>query len=290
MENRKRMLKLGGWLERYLNPDVKPEEYKTLEQDFIKVYDLDLKFSHNDIMFEIIRRILELCGAQKGDNAYIWLCDDPLNLQRVVEDISRTMLQNEEDLQLQNEEDRKDFVPIVISVLHQNIMNVFRFRSYISDVFREIKGSEETWQLTLGKKQLEQERAVIKNYNFEQPITLLCHEYGKFHTALIIDRASTELKLTQELVNDSTPQEFPDRAPPGKESTIIKEWNIPTTGFQWGAAIARVFFDFLMAGGQSYIVFCKHCGRFSVASRLKKDGSPEKLFCSDRCRTANKLK
>jgi len=281
MEERRKMLKLGRWLEKYLNPDIKPREYKTLAQDFIKVYDLDLELSPNDIMLEIIRRILERSSSQKGDNAYIWLHDDPLNLSRVVEKISRTMFQKEED--------RKDFVPVVINVLKQDIMNVFSFKSYISDAFREIKDSEETWQLTLGKKQLEQERADIKNYNFEQPIILLCNEYGKFHTALIIDRAATEMKLIQEFINDSTPQEFPDRALLNKRSPSVKGWNIQTN-FQWGAAISRVFFDFLIADGQSYIVFCKHCGRFSVASRLKKDRLPEKLFCSDRCRTANKLK
>jgi len=52
--------------------------------------------------------------------------------------------------------------------------------------------------------------------------------------------------------------------------------------------IARSFLDFLKNGGQKYIIFCKHCGCFSSSKRLKPDGSPKKIFCSDICRTAYK--
>jgi hypothetical protein len=56
----------------------------------------------------------------------------------------------------------------------------------------------------------------------------------------------------------------------------------------WAAIFSKVFLDFLRHGGQKYITFCKHCGRFSLSKRLKPDGSPEKLFCSAVCRTAYK--
>ena len=44
--------------------------------------------------------------------------------------------------------------------------------------------------------------------------------------------------------------------------------------------IARILFEFLMAGGQNYYTFCKQCGKFTL---IKKSG---KKFCSDACRSA----
>lgn len=58
--------------------------------------------------------------------------------------------------------------------------------------------------------------------------------------------------------------------------------------FPWGVVVSKMFLDFLNLGGQKHIIFCKYCGRFSLSKRLKPDGSPEKIFCSDICRTAYK--
>jgi len=44
--------------------------------------------------------------------------------------------------------------------------------------------------------------------------------------------------------------------------------------------VSRIFFDFLLCGGQEYFLFCKHCGKFTVIRRKGR-----KKFCSDICRT-----
>jgi len=50
--------------------------------------------------------------------------------------------------------------------------------------------------------------------------------------------------------------------------------------FPWDVAAARMFFDFLLLGGQEYFLFCKYCGNFSVIERKGR-----KKFCSDICKT-----
>lgn len=54
--------------------------------------------------------------------------------------------------------------------------------------------------------------------------------------------------------------------------------HLPTV-FPWPKVVSRIFFDFLMLGGQDYINFCRHCGRFNVSQRKGR-----KKFCSDKCR------
>ena len=54
------------------------------------------------------------------------------------------------------------------------------------------------------------------------------------------------------------------------------------------AVFSHILFEFLRSGGQNHIIFCKHCGRFTFAKRLKPSGIPAKEFCSNKCRTANK--
>jgi hypothetical protein len=44
--------------------------------------------------------------------------------------------------------------------------------------------------------------------------------------------------------------------------------------------VARIFFDFLILGGQEYFLFCEQCDRFTVIRRKGR-----KKFCSDICRT-----
>ncbi len=45
---------------------------------------------------------------------------------------------------------------------------------------------------------------------------------------------------------------------------------------------SRIFFDFLLIGGQDYYGLCKHCNEFYIAERKGR-----KKFCSDVCRTMN---
>lgn len=49
--------------------------------------------------------------------------------------------------------------------------------------------------------------------------------------------------------------------------------------------ISRVFFEFLIIGGQDYYGYCEYCGSFYIAERKGR-----KKFCSDVCRTMNQRK
>lgn len=56
--------------------------------------------------------------------------------------------------------------------------------------------------------------------------------------------------------------------------------------FEWTAVISRIFFDFLILGGQEYYGYCEHCDNFFVIQRKGR-----KKYCSDICRVyANKAK
>ena len=49
------MIKLGEWLETYLNPEIKAREYRKLAEDFIKKYDIDFKLTKNDITLQLFQ-------------------------------------------------------------------------------------------------------------------------------------------------------------------------------------------------------------------------------------------
>lgn len=47
--------------------------------------------------------------------------------------------------------------------------------------------------------------------------------------------------------------------------------------------VSRILFEFLLAGGQQYYIFCQQCGKFTL---IQKAG--RKKFCSDACRSAHR--
>ena len=53
-----------------------------------------------------------------------------------------------------------------------------------------------------------------------------------------------------------------------------------TVVFQWLPVFSRMLFDFLLYGGQEYLLFCEYCGKFTITRR-----KGCKRFCSDTCRT-----
>ena len=63
-------------------------------------------------------------------------------------------------------------------------------------------------------------------------------------------------------------------------TTTPSDQNLPFRIFA-----SRIFFDFLLSGGQNYFSFCKNCERFIIAERKGR-----RQFCSGRCRVAYKRK
>lgn len=55
----------------------------------------------------------------------------------------------------------------------------------------------------------------------------------------------------------------------------------PNEPLPFNVFISRIFFDFLLMGGQEYYVYCAHCGKFIVAQRKGR-----RKTCSDACRLA----
>lgn len=71
---------------------------------------------------------------------------------------------------------------------------------------------------------------------------------------------------------------------PYEEAVNLKVTENPTFDLvpNYIVIISRIFFDFLILGGQGYFLFCEYCGRFTVIRRKGR-----KKYCSDVCRTTH---
>ncbi len=107
----------------------------------------------------------------------------------------------------------------------------------------------------------------------------------------ILDQLKKELphdpeKRLKELIEAK--QKEREASPMPADRSEPYEFSLINIGKNKGAPIyrvivARILFEFLMAGGQQYYIFCQQCGRFTLIQRAGR-----KKFCSDACRSAHR--
>jgi len=300
MSNRdfEQMIQLGEWLERYLNPNTKPWEYRDLAKTAISFYNIDLQLS-DEITFEVMNIFDEqsdeikehISDLEKRD---VILCSSPPGLGLLKESFSQDQYKNFLDeidrYRPFTHNESEAFKTIVrISVFIDEIAILFSNRSYgltkilhtknaILDfidfkwfsisAFKKIAACPELWSQTfdsslkneIKKKEIKKKERVY----YDTPFQLIYSSSLSIFEVIHIQSGVAKKATT---FNPST--------------LYYSDWKeINRTVFPWGPVVSKILIDFLLLGGQEYFLFCKHCGKFTV---IKRKG--RKKFCSDICRT-----
>jgi len=289
---RSRMLELGQWLQEYLSPGTTAKDYAKLAQQFIRLYNVNFKVLRNEISLQLFE-LLDKPGVSEEHiiQVLFTLCEfivDTPEDQRSFKRIGKNDSITDAIIQICF---RNEFVPlnskyndmaVVYYERAQIVMedfkeNLLQRRNMIT-FFLKIKGCNTSWEHYFSEKVHNFRKRISKrkkgsdsqlkfgeggmidqmmsSYNGCLSDEIYCKR-GKFH----------EIKV------------FRGKALP---PAPVFEKDLPF--FPWKEAAARVFFDFLFAGGQDHFKFCEYCGGFTV---IRRKGS--KKFCSDRCRAHHRL-
>nr|WP_320191944.1 hypothetical protein [uncultured Desulfobacter sp.] len=274
----KRMIKLGEWLETYLNPEIKAKEYRSLAKTFIKLYNVNFDLKVNDLTI----KYLELMENQNENikKFYIDIHDGPL-VGAPEKDPLLLIMQDKDPLEIKNRFkmlffDNEKFPFLTIpnpseKILNDTCINIIEGFVYfalritmrnkekkdiLSCFLKRVNTPKTCWQKSLFAAGCD--RKYLSIYFFRD-------NYSKLVDTCFINEDKGEISFQKGF------------------SILHKDlsnfdWKTISV-FQWDIALARVFFDFLLLGGQNHIHFCKQCGRFTV---IKRRGRKE--YCSSLCR------
>lgn len=310
MTDRRKMLAYGAWLESYLNPNAVPSDFKKLASDGIKFLNVDYEISPSELTLQFFNTLYEdqnrhRCyymayapGCTNGDEHYkillnnskiiskspeqnqnlfhnilqqeIYNGNDPLKIIKSLIDIASS--KNNIELSMLNYDKNKRSIYYGISkYAFEALFSITK----IETIFRYIHDQNVNWSNIIQKN-----KADLKNfYNYIQGyINELFRNYGKTIDYLILE--NDNYKSVKRFSRSHKYYQY-------DKSLIFLDPNWHKLQiYPWYIVSSQIFFKFLMLGGQSHYIFCKHCDRFALAKRLK-NSKPEKVFCSDVCRTAN---
>ena len=270
-----KMLQLGEWLELYLNPNIKPWQYKKLAEDAIEILNIDFKISENDITLQAITLIEKQPPEikkwylnsnhieqfiSKAKNPNCTNADDPCNIMSLITAAAAGM----------NGFLSMDSYKEWISSNAIRILDIYSARLIIDNLLKTIISSEKPWTYAIDEifKPLEDNsdnlKKAIKEFDSSLSPQILINHYSEIADTLIIQKGEAKIirkfqKNIQDIINHPSS-------------------GIPTA-FPWIIVISRIFFDFFMLGGQEYCSFCEQCGKFIVSQRKKR-----RKTCSNNCR------
>ncbi len=276
-----RMIQLGEWLESYLKSESKYWVYQDLANNFIELYNIDFRLSENDITIETLK-IIDSEDPQKKELYFNYLTNEIGGLKDYSIDalISNTNHEKSKfDLlyDIQSDEGKK-----ILSLIRDSLNEDELFETEIDDAYDWINFCQKKIARVLDMQiTVKSAFQLIANGNRPWAHCLADnfkekkHYYGKhLHRELAIgyNGLAEELNITK----DGPKIKIVFRS---SYSDCYSNFLHPSV-FPWDVAASRIFFDFLLLGGQEYFLFCKHCGKFTVIRRKGR-----KKFCSDICRT-----
>ena len=262
--DRKRMLELGKWLEKCLNPYIKLIEINNIFEEGVTILKVKCRDFIPETLFENIDTNSDedefnrfgifgvLSGMTEEERQPIVKLQNEIRLLRI-QDRPQT---NNDSMKASNFLERLNELNQIPNLSFSEEINFIDFLFLNELLLRYLLEIKLSWRkvfYTLSNK---------KNDALGYIISINLQSYSSI--VEIIDGENGEYKLQ-------------------KKFHAAFEDTIP----RYMALFSHIFFNFLILGGQKHIVFCKRCGRFSVGKRLKPDGNPEKQFCTDICRTAN---
>lgn len=303
--NRKKMLELGRWLERYLNPDIKARDYKKLAKEAIGLYSIDFKLSENDITFQIVEFIEK--QPEEKRQKYIDAVKRSALRGFKVEDLGIDLSEFDDfEVQVLNNlryqltgktKEKNDLISIVNSFINRNDFEKRIIDAFLELLRKEPKASSIENKTKIIKDALSETsylwwidpvmKEISNIYYFPKSIISFLKEIQtdgiKFNRSVVT--RYNELRPTLSVLNGNTLKIVQKFSSNYHHALHTDEH--PSV-FPWAVVASKICIDFLMVDGQAHIGFCSHCDRFIVCDRQKPDGTLEREFCSPRCRTNSK--
>lgn len=262
-----RLITMGQWIEKYLNPDIKIWEYRELARDSSEIYDLgfgdNYKITPEYALPEMVRFIEEQSKEdktfyKKGLNVDLYRVigegKDHLNLvgQGVMPEILGSSQEGNHNIKRH------------LQKCAERCLEVYRFQGLTKQLFKRIS-TLERWEdafLSDGTDNV---------YSYSEILT----HYSKLHQKIGIDNNLRDVRILNSIVESQIKTKLEDG------SLMISMLD----SFPWCVIVSRMVLDYLFAGGKDYFAFCQYCGKFSSGKR-----KGEKKFCSNNCRSMHRHK
>ncbi len=286
-----RMIVLGEWLEKYLNPDARVWEYRELLKDAITLFNIDFNLQ-DELSLKAVPLVCEQPSEVKDilSNPHIMgsLWDEVFDDNRpkpdlkkreeVEEFISNLEISKHQKAALwvvlrlvlivDQEVDASAMLSILLktqfSFVQYEVLDIFSFKWITNEVLKKINQKKELWSNTF-KTGLDSKDS-FTCFSFYE---IYENSHSIFEAINI-----TEEGAYKTMTFDSPTCEY---------TSLGDGYSL----FPWGPVVSKILIDFLFLGGQDYYLFCEQCDRFAVIRRKGR-----KKFCSDLCRTThgNELK
>ncbi len=324
-----RMIKLGEWIENYLDPNITIWGYQNLAKKAVKILNIDYVVNDDDLTFEAIKLVetLETVSSidtelkeTKPSGKNFYSSKPRLYSKLLFGDVQHKILDKEKKV-IFEETTKKIWPQEKLETFSKGYYKCYRDIYDSDDLFEDIKNGQDPLKLyqTLSKNNIEKMNKV--NPTFTElwgerfPVSILnvylFRKYIEANFTIIDHYKKTPWEHTQEFIDDldsdrrcfvwlyAAYNDLSDQLRlidgsfkilkkfRGEDSFFAETITTVVEGahtiFPWGIVSSRIFFDFLMLGGQNYFLFCEYCGRFAVIQRKGR-----KKFCSDICRTAHR--
>ncbi len=251
--------KYGEWLEKYLAPEVTYWDLKELAEEATKLLNINFSFEDNEVSFHYLERMWKSAG-EEGNIFENWhklrsqftselTEDDPNATEDFFRFLDNYDMKGQDPFSPPPEIEYPNkiyYTPIASNIIN----NINEYRESITWILKEINNSNKPWFYTVSD---------LNNNEFQGfKIELLIRPYRELSEKLIISNNKVITANTFIF--------------PGEKY----RYNL----FKWDTVISRIFFMFLINGGQDYFGFCNYCNKFYVTQRRGR-----KSYCSKICRT-----
>lgn len=272
-----RMIQLGEWIERFLNPEIKTWDFRKLIQDGMEIANADLVIDYSKTCISEIEKIPNTEGCKLDFSFFAKHFKN--SLAEFEERLDESMLSEEayanvknmaeldklynDDIWIINEKMDID----VTYLFKHDILEMMKIREEIEPILIEISKSKEPWDVLLARLQTEEEELRQKNKDTIPRIGRFICEYSGLTEGFIVrDNRLVKTRTFGTEVHYNYMGE-----------TFHGFYEI-----HFSSLFSNIVLDFLLLGGQDYFLFCEYCGRFTVIRRKGR-----KKYCSDICRTSH---
>ncbi|WP_024334623.1 hypothetical protein [Desulfotignum balticum] len=250
-KDKKRMISMGQWIERYLNPGIKPHEFKKLIKEAKKILNISYPVDYNKTWISEMEKIRFIDDQGFENLSYFEeYCIDSFGQEMPLHPIVSPRYNIE------------PFEPGDIrGYFRMDILNMLLKRKDIESIFQTIYKTNRPWNYLFADIQ---KNETTEEDTIAECIIGLINEYEEITDSFVVKKHRLEKAKTFRYLGCYYSQ--------GEEFEGF--YNL-----HFDSIISNMILNFLDLGGQDHFKFCDYCGRFTV---IKRKGS--KKFCSDLCR------
>ncbi|MDD2390715.1 MAG: hypothetical protein PHP23_13405 [Desulfobacterales bacterium] len=265
-----KMISLGKWLEKFLDDDIRPWQFLELAREAVVLLSAEYEVNPNNGFLKDI----DLVKPQNNEN-FIEALKRSLKEKK---DNNETKLDTIKRIGSKSYESglKKgiDFSKTILLDRWLEWRQLLLFRLNVIVLFEEINKSDLLWDQVIPKIQ-EGKHNIPDKPNGSGLGLCYSNRTVEYLIAKYSQQSETFLKQKDGRLKKQIAYVF----------THPFRGSDPSEHFPLDIMLSRIFFDFLLLGGQDYYGFCDYCGKFYVVQRKGR-----KRFCSDICRTANQKK